>query len=92
LIDCDPHAAELIVSANFITPYPPGYPIAIPGEILDGNRLLALTKFEHGEIHGVTSNGGRKTIQVYLLPTRSFRAASAYHSARHRLTEPSLET
>jgi len=41
------------VSTDFITPYPPGYPIAVPGQVLRAELLDYLLHTEHGEVHGM---------------------------------------
>lgn len=47
------------ISADFITPYPPGIPLAAPGELIDG-ELIAIIKdqIEAGLcVQGITPEG-----------------------------------
>ena len=41
-----------IVSAGFIIPYPPGFPILVPGQVVSDDILLFMRKLDVKEIHG----------------------------------------
>ena len=41
-----------LVSANFVIPYPPGFPILVPGQVVSKAILEFLTKLDVKEIHG----------------------------------------
>ncbi|HUP21547.1 MAG TPA: ornithine decarboxylase [Thermoanaerobaculia bacterium] len=45
-------AGREIVSAGFVTPYPPGFPVLVPGQVLSPEILHYLEKVEVKEIHG----------------------------------------
>lgn len=57
-------AAELIregrtlVSASFVTPYPPGFPILVPGQVVSGRILAFLRALDVKEIHGYRAEYG----------------------------------
>ncbi len=46
------------VSANFIIPYPPGFPILVPGQVVTENILKFLQKIDIKEIHGFSASLG----------------------------------
>ncbi|MDR4507773.1 MAG: hypothetical protein MRJ65_05975 [Candidatus Brocadiaceae bacterium] len=46
-----------VVNANFVIPYPPGFPILVCGEIIDEHALEYLEKLKTNEIHGMPSKG-----------------------------------
>jgi len=41
-----------VVSASFVTPYPPGFPILVPGQVVTPEILSYLTALDVKEIHG----------------------------------------
>jgi len=47
-----------IVSASFVIPYPPGFPILVPGQVLSAEILEFLVKLDVKEIHGYRSDLG----------------------------------
>jgi arginine decarboxylase len=40
------------VSAAFVTPYPPGFPVLVPGQVLSGEIIAYLLALDVKEIHG----------------------------------------
>ena len=65
----------IIVSAAIVTPYPPGYPILLPGQIITSNIAQLLRKrleYTASETHGLDeSNGIRVFSQSYLQKSNS---------------------
>jgi arginine decarboxylase len=47
-----------IVSAIFVIPYPPGFPILVPGQVLSREILEFLRKLDVKEIHGIRHDLG----------------------------------
>ena len=45
-------AGRSIVSASFVIPYPPGFPILVPGQVLSTDILEFLRRLDVKEIHG----------------------------------------
>ena len=41
-----------IVSAGFIIPYPPGFPILVPGQVISPDILAFMRALDVKEIHG----------------------------------------
>lgn len=54
LTDCKSHLDEgrHIVSASFVIPYPPGFPVLVPGQVLSEEILEFLLALDVKEIHG----------------------------------------
>lgn len=65
-----------MVSANFVIPYPPGFPIMIPGQVINAETVEFMRKLDVTEIYGYTSALGLK-----LLNPTSLQAASARSEA-----------
>ncbi len=53
-------AGRHLVSAGFVTPYPPGFPIIVPGQLITYDLLLYLHNIQIKEIHGYHANRGLK--------------------------------
>jgi arginine decarboxylase len=51
-------AGEDVVSATFVTPYPPGFPLLVPGQVLNGETLAFLEALDTLEIHGYDPERG----------------------------------
>jgi arginine decarboxylase len=45
-------AGETVVSASFIIPYPPGFPILVPGQVISHEILDFMRALDVSEIHG----------------------------------------
>jgi len=45
-------AGEELVSASFIIPYPPGFPILVPGQVISTEILAFMRALDVSEIHG----------------------------------------
>jgi arginine decarboxylase len=52
----------LLVSANFVIPYPPGFPIMVPGQVLTRETIDFMRKLDVKEIHGYNANEGLKLV------------------------------
>jgi arginine decarboxylase len=52
-----------LVSANFVIPYPPGFPIMVPGQVLTRETIDFMRKLDVKEIHGYQAERGLKLIR-----------------------------
>ena len=50
------------ISAGFITPYPPGFPLFIPGQVIQYQGLLQLYSLLGSEVHGLNPDQGLKIL------------------------------
>jgi len=53
-----------MVSANFVIPYPPGFPIMVPGQVVTKETIDFMRKLDVKEIHGYESAKGLKLLKV----------------------------
>ncbi len=51
-------AGEEVVSASFIIPYPPGFPILVPGQVISKEILAFMLALDVDEIHGYRADLG----------------------------------
>src|SRR5881398_107314 len=51
------------VSANFVIPYPPGFPIMVPGQVITPETIEFMRKLDVKEIHGYHAASGLKLIK-----------------------------
>ena len=51
------------VSANFVIPYPPGFPIMVPGQVITAETIDFMRKLDVKEIHGYHAASGLKLIK-----------------------------
>ena len=56
------HGPEL-VAASFVTPYPPGFPIMVPGQVITEGIITFMRKLDVEEIHGYNAAAGLKLIK-----------------------------
>jgi len=57
-----------MVSANFVIPYPPGFPIMVPGQVIDAATIGFMRKLDVKEIHGYNATRGLKLIRLSAIP------------------------
>ncbi len=51
-------AGHDVVSATFVTPYPPGFPVLVPGQLFSPQILSFIRDLDVPEIHGYTTEYG----------------------------------
>jgi arginine decarboxylase len=56
-----------VVSANFVIPYPPGFPIMVPGQVVTREIIDFMRKLDVKEIHGYNADAGLKVIKPEVL-------------------------
>ena len=48
----------VLVSASIVTPYPPGFPILLPGQMVTSDIINTIMKLGNTEIHGYNKKDG----------------------------------
>jgi len=56
-----------LVSANFVIPYPPGFPIMVPGQVINAETIEFMRKLDVKEIHGYEAALGLKLLKPSFL-------------------------
>jgi arginine decarboxylase len=59
-----------LVSANFVIPYPPGFPIMVPGQVITAETIAFMRKLDVKEIHGYHAAQGLKLLRPDALTRR----------------------
>jgi arginine decarboxylase len=59
-----------LVSANFVIPYPPGFPIMVPGQVITAETIAFMRKLDVKEIHGYHAAQGLKLLTPAALAGR----------------------
>ena len=47
-----------VVSATFITPYPPGFPVLVPGQMFSQEIMAFMRRLDTTEVHGLRPDMG----------------------------------
>src|SRR5213075_1278352 len=55
------------VSAKFVIPYPPGFPIMVPGQVITQETIDFMRKLDVKEIHGYDAKEGLKLVRTEAL-------------------------
>lgn len=55
-------AGEEMVSAAFVTPYPPGFPVLVPGQVITEEILSFMSALDTREIHGFNPELGFRVL------------------------------
>src|SRR5262245_30129250 len=74
-----------LVSAHFVIPYPPGFPIMVPGQVIAADTIEFMRKLDVKEIHGYDASLGLKLIRPAVLEgggTAKARAVAGANSPR----------
>jgi arginine decarboxylase len=56
-----------LVSASFVIPYPPGFPIMVPGQVISAETIDFMRKLDVKEIHGFSATLGLKLLNSSFL-------------------------
>lgn len=56
-------AGEQPVSAGFVTPYPPGFPVLVPGQVITAEVLDFMAVLDTREIHGFDARRGYRVLR-----------------------------
>jgi arginine decarboxylase len=81
-------AGPELVSANFVIPYPPGFPIMVPGQVISREIITFMRKLDVKEIHGYHAAAGLKLLKPEALAARQKAAGRADRAARVRVGVP----
>lgn len=60
---------ELVVAGSFVTPYPPGFPVIYPGQVIDKEALSLIPDYPNVEIHGEQKLNGENHLRVFIQST-----------------------
>ncbi len=63
-------AGREVVSASFVTPYPPGFPVLVPGQVISRDILAYLEALDVTEIHGYQPQYGLRVFTEAALDGR----------------------
>lgn len=69
LTDCLSELAsgKVLVASSFITPYPPGFPILVPGQIVSAEIIEFMLALDVSEIHGFRADLGLRVFKKKVL-------------------------
>ncbi|MDI3386302.1 beta-eliminating lyase-related protein [Streptomyces sp. B-S-A8] len=65
-----------VVSATFVTPYPPGFPVLVPGQVISKDVLAYMQALDTREIHGYAPETGYRVFTEAALQARRAGAAA----------------
>ena len=61
------YSGRELVSASFVIPYPPGFPVLMPGQVITKETINFLKKLDVKEIHGYRSDLGLRVFSQKVL-------------------------
>jgi arginine decarboxylase len=67
-----------LVSASFVIPYPPGFPIMVPGQVITQETIDFMRKLDVKEIHGYDAREGLKLVRPEALAKLGDRHSRAH--------------
>ncbi|KGJ06679.1 arginine decarboxylase [Paracoccus halophilus] len=70
-------AGREVVSASFIIPYPPGFPILVPGQVVSREILAFMRALDVNEIHGYRAELGLRVFTDEALAGQTRKLATA---------------
>ena len=80
---------EQVVSTTYVTPYPPGYPVLVPGQVFSPEILSFMRSLDTPEIHGYRADlGYRVYVDKALEIAATARPAPGRTSARPEAARP----
>ena len=76
-----------LVSAKFVIPYPPGFPILVPGQVVTEATVAFMRKLDVKEIHGYNAQRGLELLKRDALAQHMGTARAPGRGAKRTLTE-----
>jgi len=64
-----------LVSAKFVIPYPPGFPIMVPGQVVTAETIAFMRKLDVKEIHGFNASKGLELLNPQALASHRGKAS-----------------
>jgi arginine decarboxylase len=77
-----------VVSASFVTPYPPGFPVLVPGQIISDEILDYMRALDVKEIHGYRPEYGFRVFTEAALGGPERRIESERDNSSSRKLHP----
>lgn len=93
------NSGQELVAANFVIPYPPGFPLLVPGQVITAEIMDFMRKLDVAEIHGYNAKRGLKVfsaaqltkiVDKKKLPEKQNTVSHAYDDTAMQLAEKSL--
>ena len=76
-------AGSDVVSATFVTPYPPEFPVLVPGQVVSRQVLEFIRNLDTREIHGYLPNFGYRVYTEKAIEMAGESAGSTPNGHRH---------
>lgn len=76
-IEAEMDKGREVVSASFIIPYPPGFPILVPGQVVSREILAFMRALDVSEIHGYRADLGLRVFTEEALAQQTKKLATA---------------
>jgi len=73
-----------MVSAKFVIPYPPGFPIMVPGQVITQETITFMRKLDVKEIHGYNASLGLELLSPKALAALKKEKKPATKKERER--------
>ncbi|HTL37916.1 MAG TPA: hypothetical protein VL326_32515 [Kofleriaceae bacterium] len=64
-----------LVSSKFVIPYPPGFPIMVPGQVITAETIAFMRKLDVKEIHGFNASKGLELLKPDALAAHKSKAS-----------------
>src|SRR5277367_1569267 len=72
-----------LISANFVIPYPPGFPIMVPGQVINAETIGFMRKLDVKEIHGYNASLGLKLLNPAALQSAKTQSGSGARAGKN---------
>lgn len=58
---------KVLVASTFVTPYPPGFPVLVPGQVVSEEIINFMNALDVSEIHGYRADLGLRVFNENVL-------------------------
>lgn len=85
---------EQVVSTAYVTPYPPGYPVLVPGQVFSPEILSFMRSLDIPEVHGYRPDLGYRvyTDKALEIAAGNNRQVATPETVREATTRPKRKT
>jgi arginine decarboxylase len=60
-------AGRVLVASTFLIPYPPGFPVLVPGQVISKEIINFMLALDVSEVHGYNANLGMRIFKEKVL-------------------------
>lgn len=79
-------SGKVLVASSFVIPYPPGFPVLVPGQVVSKEIIAFMLALDVAEIHGYRADLGLRVFKDHVLDRQKTITSMGAMSAKNKTT------